>query len=119
MIQETAFDDEREGLTVFPFHLAGHVRFETIFGPGVTLAPDTSAANDPKRKSRRVLICAATMGTSSLGHLICDGEQRRQHIADCRRRVAGYDPPAPYGCFTGPISGVRTGLANPKKITTP
>jgi len=47
MIEETAPDDEREGQKVLPFHLAGHIRFETIFGPGVTLAPDTPAANDP------------------------------------------------------------------------
>jgi hypothetical protein len=54
MIEETAPDDEREGQTVFPFHLAGHVRFETIFGPGVTLAP--AAANDPQRSSLRLSI---------------------------------------------------------------
>ena len=91
---------------------------ESGTGPGGRAAAPVE--NDPLRTSRRVLICTATnVGDEALDHLVCDGEQRRQHVADCLRRVAGYDPQAPYGCFTGPISGVRTGLANPKKITTP
>lgn len=74
MIQETAFDDEREGLTVFPFHLAGHVRFETIFGPGVTLAPDTSAANDPMRSSLWLQFTQRQNAGRLLDHFVGDGE---------------------------------------------